>query len=137
MKAAAQAWLDKAELSYEFAQQCMKPPFSYYSGVCLHSQFGAEQYLNACLREAGIPFLVLQELPVLLDTLLALDPSWNQLQPLVNALMPQESEFGGFGYPGVKVNQDNAIESLESCRQVREIVQSALLSPDESHLINR
>lgn len=127
MKTDTKAWLDKAEGSFDFAQRCMKPPFSpNYDAVCLHSQFGAEQYLNACLREAGVPFDEVQELPVLLDRLLDTDPSWTCIKPLVAALMPQANEFGGFGYPGVPADQDIATQSLESCSQVRDFVRSHL-----------
>jgi len=129
MKATTQAWLAKAELSFEFAQQCMEPPFHpCYDGVCLHSQVGSEQYLNACLRESDIPFRDLQELPVLLEALLTIDSSWNRLRPLIKLLMPQESEFGGFGYPGVNVNKEMAVQSLQSCKRIREIVRSRLMS---------
>lgn len=131
MKATTQAWLDKAEQSFSAAQMFMEVPYyPFYDGVCLNSQFSAEQYLNACLREANVPFEGIQELPVLLKALLIIDPIWNCISPSIESLMPQDSEFGGFGYPGVFVNQDIAIQSLQNCRQVRSFVRSRLMSDE-------
>lgn len=75
----------------------------------------------------GVPFIKLKELPDLLNSLIIVDSSWAYLQPQIDALMPQENEFGGFGYPGVPTNQETAVQSLQSYRHIREVVRSLLI----------
>ncbi len=77
MKAIAAEWVGKAESDFAMMERegrARKDPS--YDGVCFHAQQCAEKYLKARLREADVEAAKVHDLVALLDSLLALEPTW-------------------------------------------------------------
>ncbi|MGB3296765.1 MAG: HEPN domain-containing protein [Phormidesmis sp.] len=125
MKFNAQAWLDKANSTFETAHNYLELEGEpNYNAICLFNQWCAEQYLKARLQKAEIPFGDCQPLPSLLDAVLPIEPTRASMQQVTKFLLTKGSEFG---YPGSIVSQEIAENALESCSQIREVVRASLL----------
>lgn len=91
--------------------------------VCFHAQQGAEKYLKAVLHGAGIPFTKTHNLLVLLDRVLALEPSWEMMRTDLQRL----TAFGvNLRYPGRSADKATAREALAVARTVRSIARLRL-----------
>jgi HEPN domain-containing protein len=124
MKPITQEWVTKAEGDFGTAQRELQVQQSpNYDAVCFHSQQCAEKYLKACLQEAEIAFGKTHDLTTLLDLLLSLEPSWDNLRPILDALTTYAVELR---YPGASANKQLADQAFQDCDKVRKIVRQHL-----------
>ena len=124
MKPITREWVNKAEGDFATAQrelQVQQAP--NYDAVCFHSQQCAEKYLKACLQEAAIAFSKTHDLTALLNQLIALEPSWETMRPILDALTTYAIEFR---YPGASANQMLANQAFHDCCEVRQIIRQHL-----------
>jgi len=94
-----------------------------YDAVCFHSQQAVEKLLKARLQEADIPFRKIHDLTVLLDAVLAVEPSWETLRNDLHTLTAYAVEYR---YPGESCDKAEATRSVEIINKVRQIVRSSL-----------
>src|SRR5437868_4368992 len=124
MKQAAREWAQKAEEDYLAAldlSRRQKAPL--HNIVCFHCQQCAEKYLKARMEEAGLSIPKTHDLEVLLNTVLAVEPSWASLRPAVQAL----TDFAvDFRYPGTQATKRDAQTAVRDCKAVRKAARIAL-----------
>jgi HEPN domain-containing protein len=124
MKQITQEWIDKAEGDFATAQRELQvQQMPNYDAVCFHAQQCAEKYLKACLQESNIAFNKIHDLSRLLDLLLPVKPNWETLRPKLEVLTAYAVEFR---YPGISANKDLAIQSLQDCVTIRQVVRQHL-----------
>src|SRR5437764_1070757 len=124
MKPLTNEWVEKAEGDFATAGREMGISLhANYDAVCFHSQQCAEKYLKACLQEADLPFRKTHDLSELLHSLLSVHPQFESLQEDLNALSEYAVEYR---YPGESADSDDALEALQRCRIVREVIRNAL-----------
>jgi HEPN domain len=82
MQPLTREWVGKVEGDFATARRelrARKAP--NYDAACFHAQQCAEKSRKARLQEADIPFGRTHNLPVLLELLLPIEPSWEMLRP--------------------------------------------------------
>lgn len=124
MKPVTIEWIAKAEADFatlERESQVVDRP--NYDAVCFHAQQCAEKYLKSRLCEAGIAFAKVHDLVALLEQVLAVEPSWEELREDLAYL----SDFAvAFRYPGESADMDTALNVRERCSRFRETVRASL-----------
>jgi HEPN domain-containing protein len=124
MKTLTREWVDKAEADFATAQrELIVPSNANYDAVCFHSQQCAEKFLKARLQEADIVFRKTHDLSVLLDLVVSVEPSWENLR---SELDPLTAYAVDYRYPGQSSEQFEASVALEACQTVRSVVRAAL-----------
>jgi HEPN domain-containing protein len=117
MKPLTREWVEKAEGDFATARRelrARKDP--NYDAACFHAQQCAEKYLKACLQEEDRSFGRTHNLSALLELVLPIEPSWENLRPALRAL----TTFAiGVRYPGESADKAMAREALALCRNVR------------------
>jgi HEPN domain-containing protein len=87
MKPITTEWVRKAEADFATAQREFAVEVApNYDAVCFHSQQAVEKLLKARLQEADIPFRKIHDLTVLLDQVLAVEPTWEMLRDDLHTL---------------------------------------------------
>ena len=127
MKPLTQEWIDKAEGDWATANReyrARKNP--NYDAVCFHCQQTAEKYLKAKLQEAGINFRKTHDLNNLLNDVLPLEPTWNNLQNSLTTLTAYGVEYR---YPGVKAAKSEALTAVKHSRLLRKTVRQSFNLP--------
>jgi HEPN domain-containing protein len=124
MKPITAEWIEKAEADYATmfreSRVCDHPN---WDGVCFHAQQCAEKYLKARLCEAGILFGKIHDLVQLMNTVISVEPAWEEFQRHLAYL----SEFAvAYRYPGDSADKDMALEAIEYCSQFRQTARSSL-----------
>lgn len=94
-----------------------------YDAVCFHSQQAVEKLLKARLQEADMPFRKIHDLTILLDKVLAVEPSWETLRNDLHTLTAYAVEYR---YPGESSDKAEAAQSVEIINRVRDVVRSSL-----------
>ncbi|MGH9843789.1 MAG: HEPN domain-containing protein [Blastocatellia bacterium] len=127
MKALTTEWIEKAEEDWVMmlkGYRARKDPA--YNASCFHAQQCAEKYLKGGLEEAGIPFRKTHDLKELLTQSLAVEPTWNSLDPELDNL----NRFSIlFRYPGRSAVKSDAKKAVEDCRKVRRVIRTSLGLP--------
>jgi len=75
MKPLTSEWIRKAEGDFATAEREYLAESPNYDAVAFHSQQCAEKYLKARLVEVDIPFPKTHDLSVILDLILAVEPT--------------------------------------------------------------
>jgi HEPN domain-containing protein len=82
MKPITREWVKKAEGDFATAQREFAVKVDpNYDAVCFHSQQAAEKFLKARLQESEIAFARIHDLTVLLDNVVSIEPTWENLRP--------------------------------------------------------
>ncbi len=124
MKKITLEWISKAEADFATAQREIDVAVDpNYDAVCFHSQQSVEKYMKARLQEAEITFIRTHDLTVLLDSLLDVEPEWEELRSDLNSLTAFAVDYR---YPGEAAELAEATEALNTCRKVRSLVRIAL-----------
>ena len=128
MKAITQEWIDKAEgdwatLLREY--RARKNP--NFDAACFHAQQCAEKYLKARLQEAGVPFAKTHHLLQLLNSILAVEPNWTNLQTGSAFLTIFAVKYR---YPGSASNKSEVREAVKHCRLIRKTVRQSFSLPE-------
>ncbi|MDZ4658120.1 MAG: HEPN domain-containing protein [Bythopirellula sp.] len=123
MKPLTSEWIRKAEGDFATAEREYLAESPNYDAVAFHSQQCAEKYLKARLVEVDIPFPKTHDLSVILDLILAVEPTWSELRSSLNALTSLGIEVR---YPGMFADKEDADEALKVARNVRRIVRVVL-----------
>lgn len=113
-------WIVKAEGDFNTANrelQAAEAP--NYDAVCFHAQQCVEKYLKATLVDAGIEFEKTHDLGILLDMLVRLEPSWEEMREDMNALAGLAVEVR---YPGYCAESEDARVASKIANQVRQVV---------------
>ncbi len=129
MKPLTREWVEKAEGDFATATRelrARKAP--NYDAACFHAQQCVEKYLKARLQEAETPFGRTHNLPALLDLLLSIEPAWEDMRPLLQALTVFAIDVR---YPGERADKATAREAMTLCRQMRKQVRLSLKLRDE------
>ncbi len=123
MKASVREWIDKAEKDLLTAEreQTANPP--NYDAVAFHAHQCTEKYLKARLIEANQDFPKTHDLTALLHRILASEPTWDKLQPELDALTSLGTEVR---YPGTEADQEDGAEALKTARRVRDQIRKSL-----------
>lgn len=120
-------WVEKAEGDFATAERearARKSP--NYDAACFHAQQCIEKYLKARLQEAAIPIPYTHDLVVLLNLLVALEPTWAMRTSDARAL----TVFAvAYRYPGAVADKAIAHDALLRCRQIRHAVRASLGLP--------
>lgn len=123
MKPITAEWIEKAEADYATMlreSQVIDQPNR--DGVCFHAQQCAEKYLKARLCEAGIPFGKIHDLVQLMNSVIAVEPTWKDFHRQLAYL----SEFAvTYRYPGDAVDKDMMLQAIEYCTRFRQVVRSS------------
>jgi len=93
-----------------------------YDPSAFHSQQCAEKYLKARLEEGGIAFVRTNDLLVLHQSALRLEPAWVVLQPFLIFLNPFAVAYR---YPGISATRVDAQDALRNCREARRIARTS------------
>jgi HEPN domain-containing protein len=94
MKPITEEWVAKAEGDFATAQREIQVEnMPNYDAVCFHSQQCVEKYLKACLQEENIAFGKTHDLTKLLDSLVIIKPSWEELRNTLDELTAYAVEF--------------------------------------------
>jgi HEPN domain-containing protein len=124
MQPLTREWVGKVEGDFATARRelrARKAP--NYDAACFHAQQCAEKSRKARLQEADIPFGRTHNLPVLLELLLPIEPSWEMLRPHLRVL----TAFAiGVRDPGESADRAMAREALVLCREVRRHIRRSL-----------
>ena len=124
MNQITQEWIDKVEGDFATAERELsvqtKPN---YDAVCFRAQQCIEKYLKACLQESEIEFDKTHSLTVLLDALLAIEPSWESMRPTLTELTNYAVQYR---YPGDSATKEEASKAFKDCTQIRQVVQQLL-----------
>lgn len=94
--------------------------------ICFHAQQCAEKYIKAVLTDNGKRFARTHDLEALLELVLPLDSSWEELRPNLIRLTSSAVEVR---YPGVFADVADATEAVEIAREVRTRCRSILQLP--------
>ena len=116
-------WITKAEADFNTAQRELnvdKAP--NYDAVCFHAQQCVEKYLKAKLVDAGVEFEKTHDLGVILNLLVRILPSWEELREDINALAGLAVEVR---YPGYLAEEGDATEAVKIAFKVRRIARRA------------
>jgi HEPN domain-containing protein len=124
MKPITLEWVRKAEGDFATAERELRAQKNpNYDASCFHSQQCVEKYPKARLQESKTPFGKTHDLSVLLDLVLAVEPSWDALRPDLRALTVFAVEYR---YPGDSADKEIAREAVARCRKVRRIIRHSL-----------
>ncbi len=123
MKPQTAEWIEKAEGDWRVAQRELGSENPVYDAVCFHAQQCAEKYLKAVLEEQGQDIPKTHDLVVLLN-LLPDRPL--EIEGERAALARLSTYAVGFRYPGEDAAPEDAQESLEVARRIREQVRGKL-----------
>jgi HEPN domain-containing protein len=124
MKPITREWVHKAEADFATAQREFAVKVDpNYDAVCFHSQQAAEKLLKARLQEAEISFARIHDLTVLLDNIIAIEPTWENLRSQLHSLTVYAVEYR---YPGESSGKSEAQEAPEICTRVRQTVRTSL-----------
>lgn len=124
MKRLTREWVQKAEGDFASLQREMRARKSpNYDAGCFHAQQSVEKYFKARLQEAGISIPYTHDLEVLLKLLLPVEPLWHGLDASAKVLTAHAVKVR---YPGSWATRANAKDAYLRCRQIRELVRSAL-----------
>ena len=117
-------WVGKAEGDFATAERELRVQTDpNYDAVCFHAQQCAEKYLKARLQEAGIPFGKTHDLPVLLNMLLSVEPTWGAM---LSDLQTLSAYAVAYRYPGDSADVVDATDAVNKCRNVRRVVRSSI-----------
>ena len=120
MNRPAKEWIAKAEGDYNTARRELHVGEApNYDAVCFHAQQCVEKYLKSTLVHAAIEFEKTHDLGVLLDMLIELEPSWEELREDMDSLAGLAVEVR---YPGYSAEAQDATEAVEIARRVRGVV---------------
>ncbi len=113
-------WIAKAEGDFNTAQRELQVADTpNYDAVCFHAQQCVEKYLKAKLVDVGIEFEKTHDLGIILDMLVPLEPSCEELREDMDSLSGLAVEVR---YPGYCSEAQDAAEALEIARRVRRVV---------------
>ena len=109
-------WVEKADNDLKNAEHTLLLPDEEcpYDTVCFHAQQCAEKYFKARLVEAGVEFPKIHDLAALLDLLLSIEPTWEQLREDLYSLTDCAVEVR---YPGYFSEADEAEEAVEIAKK--------------------
>ncbi|MBO0724299.1 MAG: HEPN domain-containing protein [Blastocatellia bacterium] len=127
MKPQTAEWVEKGEGDWNAAQQLnrvRKDP--NYDSVCFHCQQSVEKYLKARLEEAGVNVPKTHDLIKLLGLVIAVEPQWIALHPLIATLNPYAV---GYRYPGLTATKTDAMTAIKDCKEVRRVIRAAFGLP--------
>jgi len=120
-------WIAKAEGDFNTAQRELQVADApNYDAVCFHAQQCVEKYLKAKLVSVGIEFEKTHDLGIILDMLVPLEPSWEELREDMDSLAGLAVEVR---YPGYCSEAQDAAEALEIALRVRRIVRQGFELP--------
>ena len=117
-------WVGKAEGDFATAQrelQVLDNPNC--DATCFHAQQCIEKYLKARLQESGIQFGKTYDLSTLLDLILPVETTWDELRTDMQSLTVFAVTYR---YPGDSADESEAREAVERCGKVREIIRTSL-----------
>jgi len=124
MKPITREWVEKAEADFTTSRREFRARKSpNYDDACFHAQQCAEKYLKARLQEAEIPFRPIHNLLALLDLVIKVEPLWEGIRSLLQALNTFAVDFR---YPGESADKAMAKAALASCSKIRELARSSL-----------
>lgn len=113
-------WVVKAEGDFNTAQRELQVADApNYDAVCFHAQQSAEKYLKAKLVSAGIEFEKTHDLGIILDMLVPLEPSWEEMREDMDCLAGLAVEVR---YPGYCAEAQDAAEAVKIAGRVRRVV---------------
>jgi len=124
MKPLTAEWVAKAERDFAtMERESRVTDCPNFEGVCFHAQQCAEKYLKACLCEAGVAFGKVHDLVALLESALAVEPSWESHREDLAYL----SAFAvSVRYPGDSADQNCALDAQRRCRAFRAAARQSL-----------
>lgn len=120
-------WIAKAEGDFNTAKRELQVADApNYDAVCFHAQQCVEKYLKAKLVDVGIDFEKTHDLGIILDMLVTLEPSWEELREYMDSLAGLAVEVR---YPGYCSEAQDAAEAMEIARRVRQVVRQGFGLP--------
>jgi HEPN domain-containing protein len=123
MKTETREWINKAEGDFGTACREMKVTREpNFDAACFHAQQCAEKYLKARLIEADIRFPKIHDLDALLDLVIPIEPSYEDLREDLQHLTDMAVEVR---YPGVSADSDDASEAVSAARRIRALVRNS------------
>jgi HEPN domain-containing protein len=113
MKPTTQEWVQKAEADFVTAERELAATIDpNYDAVCFHSQQCVEKYLKGRLHEAELHFKKTHDLSWLLDLVLSVEPTWENLRAELDLL----SSFAvDYRYPGEFADIAEAQRAIVTC----------------------
>jgi HEPN domain-containing protein len=129
MKVETQEWVDSAEADWEGVNQLITSEKNkVLKLICFHAQQCAEMYLKARLTEAVVYFPKTHNLGDLLDLVLPVEPEWEAMREMLDALTVHAVITR---YPGYKLTTEEAEEAAKICAEIRTVIRPALGLDDE------
>jgi len=119
MKQLTEEWINRAEKDYLVAVREMELVPSVPEAVCFHSQQCIEKYMKAILQENNIEPEKTHDLDILLQKCEEFLP---ELKLYRDNLIKLSVYAVNVRYPGSEVLEDEAIESLQITRKIRELI---------------
>ena len=124
MRPETQEWVDKAEGDHRTARRERDAPDEpNYDAACFHAPQCAEKYFKARLVEAQVTFPKIHDLKALLNLVLPLEPSWEELREDLQCLTDMAVEVR---YPALTADLEDANEAVRTADRVRTTVRAAL-----------
>ena len=128
MKETTAAWIAKAESDFAGARLVLEHGEEHIADIiCFHCQQCAEKYLKGFLNEQDVEFPREHVLIPLLELCVALDASFNPLQPMLNGLNAYAVTIR---YPGAVATRSMAEKAVADATYVRAFVRGKLGLPD-------
>jgi HEPN domain-containing protein len=123
MKSETREWINKAEGDLGTARREMKVTLDpNFDAACFHAQQCAEKYLKARLIEADLGFPKIHDLDALLDLVIPIEPSYEDLREDLQHLTDMAVEVR---YPGVSADSDDASEAVSAARRIRTLIRNS------------
>jgi HEPN domain-containing protein len=120
MKPETLEWIEKADGDWAtMMREAQVEENPNFDAVCFHAQQCAEKYVKARLVESNINFRKTHDLLNLLNNLIKIDTTWNDLEETLGQL----SVFAvAYRYPGYSATKEQSLKSVNNCRLIRETV---------------
>jgi HEPN domain-containing protein len=124
MRKLTHEWVEKAEGDFGTASREVRPRKSpNFDAACFHAQQCAEKYLKARLHEARIAIPKTHDLTLLLNMVLAVEPTWNAYAASLKTLTAYAVIYR---YPGFSAAKADAQQAMKTCRGFRKQARAGL-----------
>lgn len=122
-------WLTKAEEDFEFARVNFEEEKNFFAQICFHFQQAAEKFLKAYIVAHELDFRKIHELPLLLRTCQAGDPSFDFLREDCEFL---STFYVDTRYPvhwPTQFTRGETQKAFQSAAQIRRMIREKLCWP--------
>ena len=118
-------WLKKADEDFEFAVSVIEES-TFYAQICFHFHQAAEKYLKSVVVGWDLEFKKIHDLPVLLKSVLAKEPS---LQTLLDDCKQLNRYYIDTRYPvhwPTEYTKEETLRAKKAAEHIRDVVKNSL-----------